>query len=256
VSVKQGAVELLGGPPAKRGTLDIQVMASDTLSGIAAPPVVTLTFSDASTAGATFVDETPVGTYNYTYALTGGTPSGPCTVDATVADRSGNEASDSQGFDINVTVLVATVQLEGYKGSPGALLTLRFAFTDAAGTVLERRDVDVLYANGRDTETVALDVVPLGAVRVSVKEIEHFLRSRVSIAGTGSDLTADLTGADKLLGGDYNNDNFVELTDFAQFLMDFGRPDRPRSDINGDGVINIVDFGYIKAHFLTGGEPE
>jgi len=137
-------------------------------------------------------------------------------------------------------VLTATVELEGYTGSPGALLTLRFAFTDAGGTVLERRNVQVAYTNGRDTETVVLDQIPEGAVRVSCKEIQHFLRRRVDIAGTAPDLTADFTEDNQLLGGDLKDDNFVELTDFAQFLRDFGRADRPETDINGDGVVERI----------------
>jgi len=133
-------------------------------------------------------------------------------------------------------VLTATVELEEYSGLPGASLTLRFAFTDAGGTLLERREVLVSYTNGRHTETVVLDQIPEGALRVSCKEIQHFLRRRVDIGGAGPDLTAEFTGDDKLLGGDLKDDNFVELTDFAQFLRDFGRADRPETDINGDGV--------------------
>jgi len=153
-------------------------------------------------------------------------------------------------------VVTAAVELEGYSGSPGAVLTLRFAFTDAGGTVLERRNVQVAYTNGRDTETVVLDGVPEGAVRVSCKEIQHFLRRRVDIAGTGPNLTADFTGENKLLGGDLRDDNFIELLDFAQFLRDFGRPDRPESDINGDGVVDTIEFGYIGLHFFQLGDPE
>jgi mannan endo-1,4-beta-mannosidase len=152
--------------------------------------------------------------------------------------------------------LTATVELEGYSAAPGAVLTLRFAFTDAGGALLESRDVQVAYINGRDTETVVLDTVPGDAVRVSCKEIGHFLRRRVDITGTAPDLAADFTGENKLLGGDLDNSNFVELADFAQFLRDFGRGDRPESDINGDGVVDILEFGYISLHFFQGGDVE
>jgi hypothetical protein len=256
-SVQQGGVELIGGPEAKRGVVDIQVTASDALAGLAGPPAVTLTFSDSSTATPTYIGEAPAGTFNYTYTLTGAAPSGTCKVDAHVDDLAGNGADAvQQQFAINVRVLTATVELEGYSGSPGANPTLRFAFTNAAETVLETRDVVVPYTNGRDTETVFLDLVPAGAVRVSCKEVEHFLRRRVAIGGTGGDLTAAFTGDDKLLGGDLDNSNFVELGDFAQFLRDFGRADRPETDINGDGVVDILEFGYISLHFFQGGDVE
>jgi len=256
-SVKQGGVELLGGPPAGRGLLAIQVTASDALSGLAGPPSVTLTFSDASTASATFVNQSPAGTFNYTFTATAATPNGACHVDAHVADRAGNGTDAAQReFSINVRVLTARVELEAYTGSPGAVLTLRFAFTDAGGTVLESRNVQVAYTNGRDTETVVLDQIPEGAVRVSCKEIQHFLRRRVDIGGTAPDLTAEFTGDDKLLGGDLKDDNFVELTDFAQFLRDFGKPNCPESDINGDGDVDTIEFGYIGLHFFQLGDPE
>ena len=155
-------------------------------------------------------------------------------------------------------VLTATVQLEGYIGSPGAVLPLEFVFTDAAGAEVGRVQVDVPYTNGLDTETVVLQGVPLQAVNVSCKETLHFLRRRVPIGGTAPNLTADFTGDSKLLGGDINRDvdNFVELGDFAQFLREFGRADRPESDINGDGVVDILEFGYIGLHFFQGGDPE
>jgi len=91
---------------------------------------------------------------------------------------------------------------------------------------------------------------------VSCKEIQHFLRRRGDIAGAGPDLTADFTEDNKLPGGDLNDDNFVELLDFAQFLRDFGRPDRPENDINCDGEIDVIEFGYIGLHLFQSGDPE
>jgi hypothetical protein len=153
-------------------------------------------------------------------------------------------------------VLAAAAQLQGYIGSPGATLTLRFAFTDAAGALLARREVDVAYSNGRDTETVVLDDVPGDTARVSCKETQHFLRSRVDIAGAAPDLTADFTGDNMLLGGDLKDDNFVDVFDFALFLANFGRMDAPECDINGDGIVDIVEFTYIRLHFFQEGDPE
>ena len=93
-------------------------------------------------------------------------------------------------------------------------------------------------------------------MRVSCKEEQHFLRRRVDIGGTAPNLTADFTAENKLLGGDYNNYNCVGFPDFAQFLRDYGRPDRPESDINGDGVVDITEFGYIAKNFGVCGDPE
>ena len=81
-------------------------------------------------------------------------------------------------------------------------------------------------------------------------------RRRVVIAGAGKDLTASFTGDKILLGGDYDNSNFVEGGDFAQFLRDFSRSDSPETDINGDGVVDILEFGYIRNHYFVKGDPE
>jgi len=152
--------------------------------------------------------------------------------------------------------LTATVQLQGYSGTPGAILPLEFVFTDASGIELGRTTVQVPYTSGRDTETVVVQDVPQGAVRVSCKETLHFLRRRVPIEGIAPNLTADFTGQNMLLGGDYNNDNFVDVLDFAQFLRDFGKPNSPESDINGDGSVDIIEFGYVVLHWFQQGDPE
>ena len=161
--------------------------------------------------------------------------------------------------------LIATIQLEGYTGSPGAVLPFRFAFTDAAGALLGRRDVTIYFGHGRDTEVVVLEGVPQGAVWLSCKELGHFLRRRVSIVGVGAELTAEFTGGSKLLGGDVmapypppaaDTFNFVDIADLWRVLLDFGRIDRPGSDINGDGVVDIQEFGCISIHLFEAGDPE
>jgi len=152
--------------------------------------------------------------------------------------------------------LTATVQLEAYAADPGDTLTLRFTFSDGLGAPLATRSVPVAFTAGSDTETVVLTDTPPDTAFVSCKGTGHFLCRRVPVGGTLPDLTAAFTGPNQLLGGDLNDDNFIELRDFAQFLRDFGRPDCPHSDINGDGDVDNVEFGYIGLHFFTAGDPE
>jgi len=181
--------------------------------------------------------------------------------DFVVAWASSGQDGDREGvyarlLPINLRVLTASVQLEGYTGSPGAILTLRFVLSDADEVPLDTREVDVAFTNGSDTEVVVLTDVPADTAWVSCKEVQHFLRRRVAVGGAAPALTADFTGANQLLGGDLNDDNFVELRDFAQFLRDFGKPDCPESDINGDGDVDNTEFGYIGLHFFQTGDPE
>src|SRR2546430_1915116 len=56
------------------------------------------------------------------------------------------------------------------------------------------------------------------------------------------------------LAGDVNGDGLVDQIDLDQVVADLGRTDRPPSDINRDGVVNIKDvlvlFGNWTAPFV------
>ena len=83
------------------GTVYITVTASDDDAGLDGDPVVTVTPNGGGTETATFVDENPSGTFNYTFLVEAGDPCGAATVEASVDDLSGNNATTSDTFVID-----------------------------------------------------------------------------------------------------------------------------------------------------------
>lgn len=54
-------------------------------------------------------------------------------------------------------------------------------------------------------------------------------------------------------GGDANNDNIVNTSDFNILKSDFGQSSPKRSDFNNDGVVNTSDFNILKSNFGQAG---
>ena len=80
----------------------------------------------------------------------------------------------------------------------------------------------------RPTASFTLVNVPDGAGTLSAKTAWN-LRSNVSLGGgTDNQWTATLTGADKLLGGDINNTNSINILDYSKLKIELGRFDRRR----------------------------
>ena len=60
-------------------------------------------------------------------------------------------------------------------------------------------------------------------------------------------------GADELtvrsLPGDFDNNGAVDIVDFGQFRIHFGRTDAPAFDLDSDGRVGIADFAIFRANF-------
>ena len=95
------AITLMTPDPAMPGTVYITVTASDDDAGLDGDPVVTVTPNGGGAETATFVDENPAGTFNYTFVVEAGDPCGAATVQASVDDLSGNNATTSDTFTID-----------------------------------------------------------------------------------------------------------------------------------------------------------
>jgi hypothetical protein len=55
--------------------------------------------------------------------------------------------------------------------------------------------------------------------------------------------------------GDVNGDGNVDLTDFGVLKSTFGT-EQPQADFDGDGQVGLADFGILKARFGTHPTPE
>jgi hypothetical protein len=72
--------------------------------------------------------------------------------------------------------------------------------------------------------------------------------------------TVSLTGATQtnldagmMKGGDANNDNLINTTDFTILKNDFGHSGADRADFNNDSVVNASDFTILKNNFGQAG---
>jgi hypothetical protein len=114
--------------------------------------------------------------------------------------------------------------------------------------------------------------VPCGQYNcITARDRLHTLRRTADSVDAGTYYTANFTGTDALIGGNLNDDFWVDILDFGVFSWRYGAnygtgstnctTPYPHADINGDGLVDTADFTFIQANFLLGhdanccGEP-
>jgi hypothetical protein len=91
---------------------------------------------------------------------------------------------------------------------------------------------------------------------VAAKAPTHSLTSTAVPVIVGARYRADFA----LIQGDSNDDDMIEIVDYAMFVIDwstvgnFDRPPDARSNFNGDRRVNTVDFSFIGTGFFNVGE--
>ncbi len=253
-SATQGALELLGGgaPNAVVGVVAITVTASDQCALVGNPAVTVTPFGGAAEA-ATFVNQSPTGTFHYTWAVTASTPNGLATIDAGVADAAPNAAAAMATFNINKHEIAGTVELEWLAPPAGGLVrTVTFVATGGASS--KTWNIPVSFAHGSTTGTFSLVDVPAGTANLSAKTAWN-LRRRLAVSYTDDRAVVSFTGTARVLAGDINASNSVNVLDYsvmkAQWLSA-----NPISDINGDGQVNIGDYSPMKLNWFVVGDPQ
>lgn len=259
-SAKQSSVELISGGTAIQGVVNIQVTASDATSGLNGHPAVTVTPNGGSAEAATYVNESPTGTFNYTWTVDETTPNGTATINATVSDNAANPASAaSKTFNVNKTQAVVTVELEGVTTSLNRWIKFVIGGTGGpAGPLTITRQVS--FVGGSATVTFT-DLSNAGQwTRISAKDEQHTLQKQVALTNGGNlQYSASLI----LIGGDVTNDNMVDILDFGVFAGQYGTSpllDTTWSTRNaniscaGTPGVGTDDFTYIQQKFLSVGD--
>ncbi len=127
-SAKQNFVELLTEngsiTNAVQGVVNITITAFDVLSGLDGTPSVTVTQDGESPETATFVSESPVGTFNYAWTVTCSTPNLTATITAQVFDKSGN-AAVATAKHFKVSVIRGQILNGGFEEDPDVPLFWR-----------------------------------------------------------------------------------------------------------------------------------
>ncbi len=148
---------------------------------------------------------------------------------------------------------------------------IAFELTPSNGDPAVIIEQDVAFINGLGS--VAIEV-PCGDYDcISARDTRHTLRMQDSddfmIAGTV--YTADFTanGAsddDSLPGGNFNDDEFIDILDFGVFISQFGIDPNapggdtlcgsptPDADASGNGMVGTEDFTFIQTQFLLAAE--
>ncbi len=89
---------------------------------------------------------------------------------------------------------------------------------------------------------------------ISVKDAAHTLAQAQPLSISGSKWVTPAPFG--LIAGDSNDDNLVDIFDFASFVTDRGlnKTVYSRSNYDHNGVVNNGDFGFISLNFLKVGE--
>ena len=204
-------------------------------------------------------------------------PQGTTAVTWTVTDVFGNTANCVQ----NVTVepfneMTVNVQLSPTVSSPVSRC-ITFELFDCSTTGTAVVESEILFNFGLALEQTVL--VPAGAWNcITARDTLHTLRRQdenFRIVGTKyvASFTGDVaSGGDWLVGGNLNDDSFIDILDFGVLSMEWantydsdqdtftdgdticGSTGFPHADISGNGLVNLGDFTFIQIHFLEQSE--
>jgi hypothetical protein len=242
-ATQNGANVLSGTPGAAQvtaGTVLITVTASDAFSGLDVASPVTVSIAGIVV---TTVVEGPAGVFTCTATITAATAQGPHAVEVTVTDKAGNATVLNGSLYVNIT---GQVELEGFVGTAR---TVTFVATGGAETKTWLQSLS--FVGGVATYT--LPDVPAGTTGISAKTAWN-LRRKLAVSGA-EPTGVNFTGASKLLGGDLDGSNSVNILDYSVLKLNwFGSA--PQADINGDGTVNVNDYSLLRLNWFKIGDAE
>lgn len=216
-------------------------------------------------------------------------PVGTTTVSYTATDQCGNTASCS--FDITVLEengLQVAVELKNVHLDDGQVLQRCITFelwdcsqpTPTPTVVTKVLDFisDPPGPAGANALGTAVFPVPIGGYScITARDHLHTLRRTDSddFATVGALYVADFTDKsalggddDSLIGGNLNDDQWVDILDYGVFTFQyntiFGSPPSgdtdcstpaPHADISANGVVLVEDFTFIQVNFWEAHEP-
>jgi hypothetical protein len=241
-----------------QGVVTISVQASDHCSLIGGHPTITLT-NGAANDVATFTNESPAGTFNYTWNVTNATANGTWTVTVAAADLD-NVTTTNFTLCVNEAQITGQVQLQNFVGTgtvpPHARTVVFVATTNnpTAGTnVLQTWTLTLTNVSG-NTFSYLLMGVPPNANGLSAKTAWN-LREKVAVVWTGTQGTANFTGAKLLPGADLTGDNVINLADYLILGNNFYTYNAV-ADIDGNGQVDYNDYYILYLNYFTQGDPQ
>ena len=164
----------------------------------------------------------------------------------------GSVLSDPDGQTIPINDVSVPNITVTHPGTIEGSVTRQGTPTDNGGVKITARGVD---GGGYVTATTTSEgffslEVPLGGSYVVQAGYPGYLNAYKSSVSVDGAVTA--VGATKLLGGEVNNDNCINILDIVSIIGDFSLsgldPANPH-DINDDGTINILDLTIAAGNF-------
>jgi len=177
-------------------------------------------------------------------------------------------------FDVTVipSTVKVTVELSStvHQGPFSRCITFDLWDCAAPGSPLHATvDANLDFTNGIVSE-VTIDIPGGNWSCITARDRLHSLRSKAPYMTTvnGRDFTTGFIGPRPtghwLLAGNLNDDAFIDILDFATFMPQFLRPaapdtgcgtPSPNANINGDNVVDLIDFVFIQVNSLAAREP-
>ncbi|MHC4776026.1 MAG: cohesin domain-containing protein [Planctomycetota bacterium] len=192
-------------------------------------------------------------------------PAGVTTITWTATDDCGNFSQCFQTITVNgVNTLVVNVELDS------RCITFELFEPGCAGSVVV--DADIAFTSGLALGAVV--EVPCGNYDcITGTDALHTLRRTdddgdfgISGAVYVADFTSTGTTDDSLLGGNLNDDRWIDILDFGvftgQWAVNYGLPDTPcgtpfpHADISGNALVGTEDYSFITTQFLFAREVD
>ncbi len=253
--------------------INLNAVTKDSVPPTVTPPVDITMNADAGVCDAVVVvpslvasDDcggvTIVNDFTGTDDASGLYPQGTTTVTWTVTDTCGNTTIVTQDVTINaMNTLDVTVELANVDpGSFDRCITFELVPNGGGSPIIVSQTMS--FTNG--FATAAVDVPCGDYVCITARDTLHTLRKTDldNFAIVGTNYFADFTaagGGDALIGGNLNDDTFVDILDFGilvgQFGLNLGANTPcgfagPHADITGNGLVGSPDFTFIQINFL------
>ena len=190
-----------------------------------------------------------------------------------LADNGGGAVPTPASFDylrssLNIVAPVTVtgrISLEGVTNlsainpnAPLGFFDVQFRAHGSTTPLYENKNVTLTPVGTSAFGTFATGV-PAGTYDIWIKGSKNLAVLIPNVVVSGSTITAP----DVLLnGGDTNNDNQVDPTDFGNFVSAYNTDSSvpgggydPKSDFNFDGIVDPTDFGIFVGDYNTAGAP-